>query len=298
MDPATRRALVFVQVCFGLFPWLGKVAMEVFEPGSVLVWRLLAGTVVLGLVATLRHGQAVIPRAADLPALYGLSVLGIMANQILFLEGLQRSTAVNAGLLMCLIPVATCAIALLFKQERPTGRRLAGVAVAVAGVAWMFVSQGAAVGGGSALGDLFMALNAVSYSFYLVWAKPVLRRIPPLVVATWIFACGLATVPWLTLDLAWVPSAAEGRHWAALGGILLFPTVLAYLCNTVVLSRASASTTAVYVLLQPLIAAGLGIVVLGERPEATLLATAAAVLTGIWLVSTGTRPAAAVAPGS
>ncbi|RKY22272.1 MAG: hypothetical protein DRQ55_01710 [Planctomycetota bacterium] len=295
MDRRTRDVLIFVQVCYGLFPWLGKLAMVGFEPRAVLVWRLAAGTLVLGAAAVWRHGRRALPARADLLHLALLSLLGIVVNQLLFLEGLSRSTAVNAGLLMCIIPVVTVAAALLTKQERPTGRSQLGIVLAVAGVGWMFVGRGAGLSAGTALGDLLLTLNAVSYSLYLVAAKPLLRRLPRLVLGAWIFAIGLMTVPWFCRDVDWVPPDASATQWWALAGVLIFPTVLAYLLNIVVLARVAASTTAAFVMLQPLLASALGIGLLGERPEPSLLITAAAVLSGLWLVSArGVRAAASV----
>ena len=42
MDAATRRLLIVVQFCFGVFPAVGKIAMQpgAFSPTAVLVWRL------------------------------------------------------------------------------------------------------------------------------------------------------------------------------------------------------------------------------------------------------------------
>ncbi len=292
VDSTTRNLLIAVQVCFGVFPWLGKVAMQAFEPRTVLLWRLAVGSLVLGLVVLRRHRRLVVPSLPMLAAIFGLSLLGVAINQLLFLEGLNGSTAVNAGLLMCVIPVATCALAVAVGQERLTARRALGIACAVLGVAWLFLSRGAEVGQDTLVGDVKLTINALSYSCYLVLAKPVLKRVPQDAVVSWMFLFGLITVTAFSLDASWVPAAAEGVHWAALGGVLLFPTVLAYLGNTVVLSRTRASTTAAYILLQPLIAAALGITLLGERPEASLLITAAGVILGLWFVSMPERAGA------
>jgi drug/metabolite transporter (DMT)-like permease len=291
VDAATRRLLIAVQVCFGVFPILGKIALEGFKPRAVLVWRLAVGSLVLLAIAAWRHRRAVLPAPRDLLQLLGLSLLGVILNQLLFLEGLQRSTAVNAGLLMTVIPVATTAIAVALGRERFTRRRAAGMTLSVAGVATLFLHRGADVGGHGLQGDLFMTLNAISYSFFLVLAKPVLTRVPQLVVVAWLFLFGLLFVPWFARDVPWVPEAATRAQWLALGGVLLFPTVLAYLLNTIVLSRTHASTTAAYVMLQPFISTLLGIVLLGERPGWNVALPAAGVLLGLWLVSTGPRPA-------
>ena len=130
-----------------------------------------------------------------------------------------------------------------------------------------------------------MTANAVSYAVYLVLAKPVLARLPQLVVVAWLFVFGALIVPWFSLGTDWTPSAADTRHVWALVGILIFPTLLAYLLNTIVLASTHAGTTAVYIMLQPVIAALLGIVVLGERPGGAVVVTAVFVLAGLWLVS-------------
>ena len=115
MDAATRRLLIVVQLCFGVFPAVGKIAMQpgAFSPKAVLVWRLAVGSAVLMALAVWRHGRAALPPRAELARLFGLSLLGVIINQLLFLEGLQRTTTVNAGLLITVIPVATTAIAVV-----------------------------------------------------------------------------------------------------------------------------------------------------------------------------------------
>jgi len=292
VDPATRRLLIAVQFCFGVFPVLGKLALESFSPRAVLVWRLLAGASVLGAVAVLRHGRRALPPPRDLGRLALLSLLGVIINQLLFLEGLHRSTAVNAGLLMTVIPVATTGLAVALGLERPTRRRLWGTALAVVGVAVLFVGRGAGLAGETWRGDLLMTLNALSYSVYLVLAKPVLQRLPQIVVIAWVFGFGLLALPLLAIGTTWIPPEATSAQWLALAGILLLPTVLAYLLNTVVLARTHASTTATYVMLQPFIAAGLGIALLGERPRPAVYLTGACVLAGLWMVSSAPRRAA------
>lgn len=296
MDRQTRALLVLTQVGFGVFPILGKLALESFTPRAVLVWRVLVASTVMLAIAALRHGRAAFPGPRDLGALLVLSVLGVMVNQYLFLEGLFRSTAVNAGLLVTIIPVATLGVAVLLRQERLTLRRQAGMLLSIAGVAWLFLHRGADVGGGTFVGDVMLTINCLSYSIYLVLAKPVLARLPHLVVIAWVFVFAALVLPWFALDVAWVPPGADARHWLALCGVLLFPTLLAYLLNTIVLARTRASTTAAYILLQPFVSAALALLWLGERPEPEIGPTAICVIAGLWLVSLPGRPAPVIAP--
>ena len=78
--------------------------------------------------------------------------------------------------------------------------------------------------------------------------------------------------------------------------ILVFPTSLAYFLNAFALSRLRASTTAMYVYVQPLITGVAGAVLLGEELTRGLLLSAGLVFAGIWLVArrpSGARPAPA-----
>lgn len=285
MDRSTRLLLIAVQLCFGVFPVLGKEAMTVFAPRAVMIWRLFFTGGVLALIAWRAHGKTFWLSRRDALIVFALSLMGITINQLLFLEGLSRSTATNAGLLMTVIPVATVALGILFGRERLSGRKLLGIALAVAGVAWLFLGRGAELSAATRTGDLLMTANCVSYAGYLVAARSVLTRLPNLVVLGWMFVFGALLAPWFSLDVSWVPSEAGPSQWWALAGILLFPSLLAYVGNIMVLARAGAAVTAAYVMLQPLIAAGLGIGLLGEPAEFALIPTAVGVLAGLWLVS-------------
>ena len=91
-------ALVAVQLCFGLLPLFGKWAFESFDPRAVGAWRIGGGAVILGGLAFLLYGKRALPARRDLLRLQACALLGVACNQVLYLEGLQRSTSVNAGL--------------------------------------------------------------------------------------------------------------------------------------------------------------------------------------------------------
>lgn len=300
-------SLVAVQLCFGLFPIFGKLAMADFAPRVVVVWRIVVGSAVLLAVAFLRHGRAALPRRADLPRLAVCSLLGVAINMVAFLEGLERTTAVEAGLLMPMIPVYTMVLAVAVRQEAFGARRAVGLAVALAGAALLLLRPGQQVAGGHLTGNLLIVGNTLSYALYLVASKPLLRRIPPLALIAWVFALSLWTIPLFYrgpfggggAGAPLVPPGAEAASWLSLGYVLVFATLLSYILNTFALSLVSASTTATYILLQPLITAAGGLLILGERLAPGTWQAAAAILAGVWIVvrSPARRPPPATAGG-
>ncbi len=295
-DPAhTRRriltghlALAGAQVGFGLFPVFGII---VFGPGGVSplgvgTWRIGAGGVILGAIAFGLHGRAAIPARQDVGRFLWCALLGVVINQGLFLVGLSRSTPMNAGLVMSMIPVFTFAIAAAVGQERFSALRAAGVLIALLGMGpLLFGNGGAQILTHYGPGNLLMVGNALSYSIYLVIAKPLTERYPALVILAWNYLFSFAALPFFASGAKLLPDAGATTAWWSLAFIIAFPTVISYLLAMIGLARVRASTTAIYVYSQPLIAGIASWIVLGERPTALMLVAAAALFLGIWLVA-------------
>jgi drug/metabolite transporter (DMT)-like permease len=292
-------ALGFVQTCFGLFPVFGKRAFATggFSPMAVGAWRMVFGALALGAAAWLcRRGQFWPPRE-----LWGrlvlLGFLGVAANMTLYLEGLSRTTAVNTGLMVSLIPVATVVVALIVGQERLEWPGVLGLALALFGASLLFWADKPELVARYGLGNGLLALNMIAYAIYLVLVRPLTRAHPPVLVIAWVFVASLIWLPALLLrDWAWADSAQSFGDWAlppeadseqlwSLLYILLFPTFFAYLLNAFALSRVKASTTAIYIYLQPLITAGAAAWMLGEHLSETALIAALCIFPGVWLVS-------------
>ena len=287
-------ALAAVQVCFGLFPVFGAMAMdpaEGFSSFAVATWRIAAGAVVLMVMAALTYGRRALPPRGDLPILLAFAVLGIVLNQGLFLEGLRRSTPMNAGLVICLIPVFTYAVAVVLGKERLRGARVLGVAVALGGAVPLFLSGGGDLSAQHAVGNLLMAGNALCYAVYLVLSKPLLQRMPPLVLVAWIYVLSVPFLPVFFVGESLAPNSASTDAWLSLGYVVLFPTILAYALNSFALARVEASTTAFFVFAQPVITGVAAAVVLAERPTPALGIAALGLFTGMALVLRRPAPA-------
>ncbi|MFI5312314.1 MAG: DMT family transporter, partial [Gemmatimonadales bacterium] len=296
-DAAPRRsllaphlALAGAQISFGLVGVFGQI---VFQPGglsplAVGAWRLTAGAAIILAIAVTWYRRRALPARADLPRFVVAAALGVALNQWFFLEGLSRSTPINAALIMCLIPVFTVALATAVGLERFSIVRLAGVCIALAGTLALILDRGLTTLGTHGVGNLLMVTNALFYSGFLIVTKPLLRRYPPLVVLAWAYTLSLVFVPVFAWGERLTPEAGHVSAWWALGFIILFPTVLSYILNVFALSRVSASTTAIYIYAQPLIAALASWVAFRERPTPAMLLAAPALFVGIRLVS---RPA-------
>ncbi|HEX9729093.1 MAG TPA: DMT family transporter [Gemmatimonadales bacterium] len=284
---AGHAALSGVQLAFGLFP---VVAAMLFVPDGVSplglgAWRIAGGAIVLGGFALLREGRRCLPARADVPRVLVCAAFGVVLNQGTFVIGLARSTPMNAGLVLSLIPVFTFAAAVVMRQEKFSAMRALGVFVALVGVAPLLFSQGVGVLGRHGLGNLLMAMNACLFSLYLVISKPLTRKYSALSITAWMYVAAAVCLPVFVAGAKLAPSSGFARGWWLLAYVIVFPTVLAYLLNTFALARVRASTTAVYVYVQPLITGIASWVFFRERPTPLMALSAAFLFVGIWLVA-------------
>lgn len=291
--PAVHLGLLFVQVCFGGFHVVAKSLLSgpaAIAPFAVVGLRVAIATPILVAMAW-RHDRALgaVPTRRDLLWIAFLGSLGVTANQILFILGLRYTTASNASILMTCLPVFAVAAGALLGIESIGPRRALGIALAVAGALVMVNPMRFSASGKMGLGNLLILGNCLSYALFLVFQRPVLRRLPWRTVIAGSFVFGgtavfLASLPALSaLDFRAVPAAT----WIGVLYIALFGTVIAYALNTWAVRRSSPALVAAYGMLQPVVTAALAATFLGETLGWAEGAGFALIVAGLWQVSVG-----------
>jgi drug/metabolite transporter (DMT)-like permease len=279
-----------VQLAFASQAVEGKLAMmpralggEAIPPVALAMSRMI-GALVFFQIAV-RVTRKLTPTTwLDHAKLAGLSVLGIALNQTLFLLGLKTTSPVSAALLSVTIPIFTAALAVLVRQERASVRLVLGLAIAVCGVLWLTgvtsVDRGA----------VLVALNSLCYAAYLVIAGPMIRRLGAFTVVAWIFVWGaLAFAPFgLPALVHAVPDLTTRGYWL-LGYIVAVPTIVAYSANAWALGRSTPTLVTVYIFLQPLLAAWLAWVQLGQSVTPRIGVAALLIVAGVLVVATRAR---------
>ena len=89
--------LLVVQVCFASLAVVGKKALVAIPPGVIVSTRVAGGALVFFLLAR-RQGPLRVARG-DLGRLVLCALFGVVVNQLLFVNGLERSTAPARGAL-------------------------------------------------------------------------------------------------------------------------------------------------------------------------------------------------------
>ncbi len=281
--------LLLVQACFSSLHVVGKVVLAHLPPLALAGTRVVIATPLLVWLAW-RHDR-VVPRREDWPRLALLGLLGIFANQILFLTGLSFTSATSASVMMPSIPVFTAGVAALFGIERVAGRRLAGIALAALGALVLIDPARLDTSSRAAVGNLLVLSNCLAYALFLVLQRPLLQRLPWRTLIAWSFLFGsLATLAATGPTLARTEWSALPAH--ALAGIVwigLVPTAFAFALNTWAVRRTSPAVAAAFTTLQPVLTALAAALTLGERPSFNQLAGFALIVAGLALVAAARR---------
>ena len=285
-------ALLVVQAIFSTLHVAGKVVLAELAPLALAGTRVLIATPLLLLYAW--RVERTIPPRSLWPRLALAGLLGIFANQTLFLLGLRFTSATSSAILMTSIPVFTAGAALAFGVERPNARRLAGIALAAGGALVLLDPTRIDTSGRAAVGNLLILSNCLCYAVFLVLLRPLFERVPWRTLIAWCFLFGslgtlavsapaLAGAPWDSLSLG-----AAG----AIVYIGLVPTAFAFALSTWAVRRSSPALVAAFTTLQPVLTTLLAAATLGERMKLHQGLGFLLIVAGLVVVS-GVRAAAA-----
>jgi drug/metabolite transporter (DMT)-like permease len=283
-------AMVAVQFFFASLTVVAKFVLPSISPPGIVFFRVTGAALAFSLIHRLFVRERVTnPR--DLAALAGLAMLGVVLNQLLFLEGVKRTTAINTNILVTTVPAFTLAIALVLGHERATWPKIGGIVLAAAGAIYLIGPDRIRLDPTTAFGNALVACNTASYGAYLVLSKRMLERYHPITVVTHVFLFGAVLVTPIGLmalrhvDLGAVPA----RALFGLGYIVLCSSVFAYLLSIWALQHTASSLVAMYVYLQPVMTVVAAPLILGERLTVRAGAAALVIFGGLALAAWGER---------
>jgi drug/metabolite transporter (DMT)-like permease len=276
-------------VFFGASVVAVRVAVRDVPPVSLAVLRFGIGGLLLLLIAMILRPEALRLERSIVPRLALLALVFYALFPLSFNVGLRFTEASRGALMLATMPVWSAVLARKAVGERLLPQQVAGVVLSVTGIALAFAERGLLepASGRAILGDALLLLTAFWGALYGVLSKRALARRSALTVTTFPMLLGTAYL----LPLAWVeglPSAVAGLGGTTLW-LVLFVAVLGgsvgFYLWTAALSRLTPTQVAVYVNINPLVAASLAALLLHERLTPLFALGFAAVVAGVVLVN-------------
>jgi drug/metabolite transporter (DMT)-like permease len=299
-DSLSRRTaallLAIVIVAWG-FNWtVGKAVLQYLPPIWATAMRTVPACLMLWAFFLVSR-RLVVPVRADLPVLLSVGLLHMVAFSVLASIGLMFLPAGRSVVLAYTTPLWVLPAAYFFLREALNRRSLLGLLLGMAGL--IALLQPGALDWSdrdTLLGHALILLAAACWAACIVYGRAHNWVTPPFQLLPWqtliasvlqvLFALlfeGLPRFEWNT-ELVWL-----------LGYGSVIGTVLAYWAMNTVNRGLPASVTSMALLGVPLVGLAASVLMLGERPDATLLAATAMIVAGIAL-GTGRGSGARRAP--
>jgi drug/metabolite transporter, DME family len=272
-----RIQVLFAAICFGTTGTAQAIG-PAGSPVAVGAARIVFGGLLLVLVA--RALRVSMPRIGA--PLIGMAV-AVAVYQLSFFAAV-RLTGVAVGTVVAIGtgPAAAGVLGRLVNGERLSARWAQATALAAIGVLLLAGDGGASV---DLTGVALAVTSGVGYATYTVLSKRMLERgeAPEGVMAAGFGGGGLLLAPALIVagpDFLGTPGGL-----ALVAYLAAVPTALAYVLFSRGLRHISSGETATIVLAEPLTAALLGVIALGEHPSATAGVGALLVLAGLLVLA-------------
>ncbi len=273
-SPAAPRwpayaALVLTMALWGSNPSISRLLLDAVPPVA-LAWSrwFVVLVAVLPLVWPERRAIAEALRTRWRTLVLFAMLAGAPQSVVIY-EGLERSSAVNAGLFNSAIPVLILVLGALFWGKRIQLREAAGIAVSLAGVLVILFEGSLAQAFGLAFnfGDLIIFAAMVLWALYTLKLVDRPRSLSPPALVAVIAALGVAMcTPLLVAEsVALRPPRLDATTLVALAYIGLGPTLGAMLCFNYGVERVGAVRAGVLVHLMPVFSSVFAMLLLGEH---------------------------------
>jgi len=271
-----------------------RLVLDDIPPALLGLVRLVVGGAIVVAVARIVEPTAAAPGRADARRMAWMGICGFAAPFAFGNWGLTDSTATNAALLIIVEPVAIIALGPALLGEALTRREAAGAGLALLGAIVVVVNGIPGVTHGVAphwRGDLLLVLSGLAYASYTLLGRAVLLRHSALAVTARSIVWGaIAMAPLAAIE--WLAGARPSLDARGVGGALYLAiviTALGYLVWNWGLGRLGAPRAAIFITLQPIAGAVLGVLLLHEPLTAFTLAGGVLIVSGLWLTVTGRR---------
>jgi len=223
---------------------------------------------------------------SDIFRLFLCALLGVVINMNCFFMGLSITSSINASLIMITTPIIVYVLSMFFLRER-SAKKAMGVILGFIGSVVLITDGGSADNMNSVIyGDILVLINATSYAFYLILVKSLMSKYHPLTVLKFIFLigfvllCAFSFKEIQSINFSQLPL----NIFLKIGYVIFFTTCCSYFLNIYAISKVKASTVALYIYLQPLLATLISVSLGREELLTTQIISAVCIVIGVYLV--------------
>ncbi|UCC80823.1 MAG: DMT family transporter [Candidatus Zixiibacteriota bacterium] len=261
-----------------------KGAVAEIAPLVFAFYRFLLASAIFVGISALRNNLFPFEKR-DLPLLLLLSFLIYPVNQTFFLIGISHTLPTHAALLYASTPVWVYLLSIQRKEEESSHRKTVGIAVALAGVVAFFAEKGIALKWDYFFGNILVMIAVWAWAAYSVLGRPLVRKKGAFTVTAWASITGALIYSPLGIYRAacFDYSGVGVVGWSGVVYTAIFTSVIAYTLWYWGIKHFSPSRVAVFMYLQPVVAAILAYFIFSERLSSGSIISGLIILAGVFI---------------
>jgi len=281
--------LAFIaSLIYGVSFSIAKDVMPLYiKPYGFILFRVAGASILFWIIGFSIPKEKIASK--DFFQIFLAAFFGIALNMLTFFKGLSLTTPINGAVIMVTSPIIVLLFSFLFLREPITLKKAIGVIIGMSGALLIILYGPAAVTNAPNIkwGNTLVFINAVSFSFYIILAKPLLKKYHPFTFIKWMYLMGAFMVfPFGIRDVIAMPlNEMPLIAFYKIGFIVVFTTFITYLFNLIALRSLKPTTLSVFLYLQPLIASIYAITVGSDTLTVVKILAAFLIFIGVYLVS-------------
>jgi len=185
---------------------------ETFRPYIFNGIRIPAGTLLL-FAALKLSGKSAGIRKKHIPLIAAVSFFGMFVFSVLFVTGVNLTSASNTGIFNSTIPLFVLLLSFISKIERPVKRTVLGVCIGFLGMIAVTFNNGNLEFN---TGDMLIIASCIAWAAYTVFTKKITNFYKPLTAIAWV--CLFASIYQIPLFLHQLPE----QSWSTISALNWF----------------------------------------------------------------------------
>lgn len=265
-SPVAFAALAGAGTIWGASFVIGKVALVELSVPHLMLYRFVFASIAF--VPLLVHSRPRLERR-DWSVVAIAAVVGVPVQFLLQFEGLARTTASHAALMIGTAPVLVAIAAFIVLRERLRPVAWLALVASTAGVALIVMQTGTHASGRSAqptlAGDALVLTSMFAAVVWILVSKQLMVRHSAVAVSGVITITGtVALAAWVFARDGLPPTALTTKTWLAVGSLGLIATTLSTVLWNWGLAHTDAGKAGAFINLEPVVGAALGVWLLHE----------------------------------
>ena len=279
-------SLLILNILYAVSYFVVKGACPQYIPASGFVFIRAIGATVLFWSLTFFLKPEKVERS-DLKKLAYASLFGVVINQLSFFNGLVYTSSVNTAIIMTTTPLMALVLSYFMLKERISAQKILGMIIGFTGAVLIILNgRKSSEATHPILGNALILTNALAFTYFLVYVKPLMMKYNLFTVLKWVFLFGAVILfpiglPGL-LEVDWdFPPII----WGSIVYVVVGITFLTFILNLFALKQLSPSVVTAYIFSQPALTAVLSYFITGQVITTLSIVATLLIFIGVYFVS-------------